>query len=160
MEQLLGAVHELRAEAGTGLGRDSLNRPLGPYNEMGVLPGGPAAQRLVGQYRLGRRVDSHPQLARAHEKSAIPMIAAWWTPPRRRRRVRPRGNMELNGRLSDALTSLARERVARVAAEATDVGDVYTAYQADRASLTQALKTVQVSDAPYLPALAHAPLGP
>ena len=57
---------------------------------------------------------------------------------------------ELNDRLSDALTSLARERVARVAAEATDVGDVYSAYQADRASLTQALKSLQVSDPPSL----------
>lgn len=48
--------------------------------------------------------------------------------------------MSLRARLDDALTALAKERAARAKAEATDVGDVYAAYQADRVSLTEALE--------------------
>ena len=54
---------------------------------------------------------------------------------------------ELKARLSEALHNLAKERAARAAAEATDVGDVYAAYQSDRASLTHALELLQVKEA-------------
>jgi|MDTA01.1.fsa_nt_gb hypothetical protein len=134
---------------------------------MGASSGGQAAQQLVDQYQLLGQASGQPPTARTGSREiSDPNDSGGNGGPRRDGcddGLPAEGTEmleELNGRLSDALTSLARERVARVAAEATDVGDVYTAYQADRASLTQALKTVQVSDAPYLPALAHAPLGP
>ena len=50
---------------------------------------------------------------------------------------------ELRSRLGAALSALARERAARAAAEATDVGDVYAAYQSDKAALSRALDLVQ-----------------
>ena len=49
---------------------------------------------------------------------------------------------ELRSRLGAALSALARERAARAAAEATDVGDGYAAYQSDKAAL-RALDLVQ-----------------
>ena len=51
--------------------------------------------------------------------------------------------LAMRNRLDEALSALAREKAARAKLEAMDVSAVYEAYQADRASLAQAVELLQ-----------------